>query len=215
LQRDDISPVLVHLIRGDILEDAFAILTSIAREAQLRGGNGKVKGKYRCVCFSEAPLATLGQFLARPGVHGVKYKPFGVVVSKAWLFEQGGRPVIYQSDAEYQALPEGLRWRHVRYEPHSLENVVDFTWEREWRIKVDYLRIDPSVAQLLVPDTAWAERFWHENTFEEINDTLASTYASLTGVPEQAWVERVIHECPWSTVAINDQVVDQQRELRE
>jgi hypothetical protein len=74
------------------------------------------------------------------------------MVPKDWLFERGGRPVIYQTDDEYSDLPESLRWRHVQYDP---PNGVDFTWEREWRIKIDELPLDSSVTGVLVPDAEW------------------------------------------------------------
>lgn len=64
------------------------------------------------------------------------------MVPKQWLYVQGGRPVIYQSDKEFYDLPEAIRWRHVRYEPAS-SPPIDFTWEREWRIQCRYLHIGP------------------------------------------------------------------------
>lgn len=149
LDREDISTYLVHFIKGDDYEEAFRTLTSIVRGSQLLGGTGFIKGSYRCVCFSEAPIKTLGQMLMKPSIHGVKYKPFGIIVEKKWLFEQGGRPVIYETDSEYTNLVEELRWRHVRYEQH-LDPPIDFSWEREWRIRVDSLYIDPDVAWLVV-----------------------------------------------------------------
>ena len=93
VEREDISAYLVHFIRGDSYDQAFQTLTSIVSGSQLLGGTGFIKGNYRCVCFSEAPIKALGQMLMRSGVHGVKYKPFGVILTKKWLFEQGGRPV--------------------------------------------------------------------------------------------------------------------------
>lgn len=150
--RDDLSSSkLVHLTRGEPDEVAATRFVSIVGERQLRGGTECIKGGYRCVCFSEAPLGKLTQILANPMAHGMRYKPFGVMVDKAWLFERGGRPVIYQSDREFDLLHESLRFRHVRYEPGS----VDFTWEREWRIPVDVLEIDPATTTLVVPNRAW------------------------------------------------------------
>jgi hypothetical protein len=201
LKRDDISPDLVHFTRGETCEDAFQVLSTIARESQLRGGTGYVKGNYRCVCFSEAPIPALSRILARPGAHGVRYQPFGVVVPKAWLFEWGGRPVIYQDDKEYLLLPEVLRWRHVRYEPNS-EPGVDFTWEREWRIRVDFLQINPATACFVVPSSSWVERFNREHSCEIVDDTWASSYAAITGVPEQAWVEHRYIPCQWRIVSL-------------
>jgi hypothetical protein len=80
------------------------------------------------------------------------------MVSKLWLFQQGGRPVIYQPDGEYDLLPEVLRYRHVRYEPDQ----VDFTWEREWRIQTKTLPLDLQQTTFVVPSRAWEDRFRSE-----------------------------------------------------
>jgi hypothetical protein len=152
LIRDDLSEKLIHLTRGETDQTAADIFVSILRERQLRGGTGCIKGRYQCICFSEAPVSKLAQILANPSAHGMRYKPFGVMIEKKWLFARGGRPVIYQSDREFKLLHEEQRFRHVRYEP---EAEVDFTWEREWRIQTDMLNIEPTVATLIVPTRAW------------------------------------------------------------
>jgi hypothetical protein len=197
LDREDISTYLVHFIKGDDYEEAFRTLTSIVRGSQLLGGTGFIKGSYRCVCFSEAPIKALGQMLMKPSIHGVKYKPFGIIVEKKWLFEQSGRPVIYETDSEYTNLVEELRWRHVRYEPH-LDPPIDFSWEREWRIRVDSLHIDPDVAWLVVPAVGWAYRL--SNEYENKQTERARIYAEITDVPEQAWIERF----PWRSVVLEE-----------
>ena len=148
--RDDLSSRLIHLTRGEtqVAADTFR---TIIEERKLLGGSGCIKGEFKCACFSEAPLSKLTQILANPTPHGMRYKPFGVMVQKEWLFNQGGRPVIYQPDGEYDLLHDSQRYRHVRYEPPD----VDFTWEREWRIQKDELILDPSETTLIVPTRAW------------------------------------------------------------
>ncbi len=80
--------------------------------------------------------------------------------------EQGGRPVIYQPDDEYDVLPDSHKWRHVCYEPNA-DPVIDFTWEREWRLPVGELSFDPSVAAILVPDRDWAQALIIEHEVQE------------------------------------------------
>jgi hypothetical protein len=82
---------------------------------------------------------------------------------KSWLFAYGGRPVIYQSEAEFDALPETHRWRHVRYEPED----VDFTWEREWRIPREELHFTPNDACLVLPNKEWADVLVAEHHADE------------------------------------------------
>ncbi len=168
--REDISDKLVHFTRGDTLEAAFTTLRTIISESRLIGGNGFVKGGYKCACFSEAPLATLEHGLLDSSAYS-RYSPFGVMFEKRWIFERGGRPVIYQPDSEYDALPESHKWRHVRYEPCA-EEPRDFTWEREWRIQTDVLNFTPSVAAVVVPDRDWAKRLISEHESDQDFKTL-------------------------------------------
>ena len=150
--RDDLSDKLIHLTRGPTYDDAAQVFSAILEEKRLVGGTGCIKGSFQCVCFSEAPISKLSQILANPMAHGVRYMPFGIMVDKTWLFDQGGRPVIYQSDAEFELLHDDQKYRHVRYEP---KNNIDFTWEREWRICIDELRLAPDVTTVVVPNREW------------------------------------------------------------
>lgn len=161
LIRDDLSERLIHLTRGDTDQAAADAFISILREGRVRGGTGCIKGSYRCVCFSEAPVGKLSHILAAPTAHGMRYRPFGIMVSKAWLFARGGRPVIYQSDGEYELLHDSQRYRHVRFEP---DTPVDFTWEREWRVRTDELVLEPGQTTVVVPTREWEEWFQHKHT---------------------------------------------------
>lgn len=121
-----------------------------------------------------------------------RYSRFGIVVSKAWLFQWGGRPVIYQPDSEYGLLPRKLRWRHVRYEPGE----VDFTWEREWRINCDELRFGPADIGIVVPDQEWAERLMKENEIE--NHFRIQQYMQLMDESlAQQYIEPAMEPVPW------------------
>lgn len=130
-----------------------SVLEKIASEGCLRGSSTYIKGSYQCVCFTESPITEIAALFrlsnaaSNTGMRP-RYEPYGVAVKKEWLYERGGRPVIYQSDAEFDALPEAIRYRHVRYEPN---NGIDFTWEREWRIKIEELKLEPSAAVFILP----------------------------------------------------------------
>jgi hypothetical protein len=78
------------------------------------------------------------------------------MVDKKWLYQQGGRPVIYGPDTDFETLPEEMKYRHVLFRlgyPYE----VDYTWEREWRIRTDELVLTPSDVTLVVPDRATKE----------------------------------------------------------
>ncbi|MDD3765166.1 MAG: hypothetical protein PHP86_17865 [Nevskiales bacterium] len=159
MPRADLSNHLVHWVKGASDEDAFAVLSKIASEGRLLGSNGFIKGEFNCVCFTEAPQNTFHNVIG-------KYRPFGVQVSKRWLFSQGGRPVIYQPLADYDSLPESHNWRHVTYDLDHKPQPVDFSWEREWRIKTDELLLPPE-ARILVPHQAWAEALQEQHSESE------------------------------------------------
>lgn len=132
MQRGDISKNLVHWTKGETDDEAFETLKKILVEQRLLGGTGFIKGLHKCVCFTETP----SHFYH---IRNSKYKPFGIEFSKAGIFEMGGRPVIYQPDDEIEYLSPEIQWRHVTYNPISENKWTDFTWEREWRLKIDYL----------------------------------------------------------------------------
>lgn len=185
--RRDISQHVVHFTSDSSLDHAFARFQTIIHDQCLRGGSTKTRGGYECVCFTEAPLASLEQGLVNPSVYS-RYSPFGIMFEKSWLFAYGGRPVIYQSDAEFVALPEELRWRHVRYEPEA----VDFTWEREWRIRCGELHFTPNDACLVVPSQDWADRLIEQYDADE--DFKVFRYLQ---VMEEFFAEQYREDFPW------------------
>jgi hypothetical protein len=149
--RDDLSSNLVHLTRGETDAQAAERFVSIFSSKTLKGSNRDIRGGYKCVCFSEAPVAKLATILATPEQQAMRYKPFGVMVSKRWIFDKGGRPVVYQPNSEFELLAESQRFRHVRYEP----GVTDYCWEREWRLQAEELKLEPDEVTLVVPTRAW------------------------------------------------------------
>lgn len=163
MPRADLSNHLVHWTSGDDFTEAFGNLVNIVLSRKLIGSGDKIKGNFGCVCFTEAPEAEFHKIKS-------KYSPFGVQVPKKWLFEKGGRPVIYQTNEEYELLPDNLKWRHVRYEPNG-EPPIDFTWEREWRFPEIELFLEDVEFRVLMPSDQWAEeliRVWeHDQEIDE------------------------------------------------
>jgi hypothetical protein len=141
---------LFHLLKGD-LDTVRANLTTILATGTMRGGTGFIRDEIPCVCWSELTVAEVGQFLADPDALDQEYKAYGLVIDKLWLFARGGRPVIYQPDAEYELLHETQRFRHMRYEP---DDDFDFSWIREWRVPAEALSLDRDKAAVLLPDRA-------------------------------------------------------------
>jgi hypothetical protein len=154
--RDDITDKLVHLTRGKPEEAAcsFVAIFNDGADGVLRDGKGLKEDGYSRICFSEAPLSKLGHILAAKDGGGIRYRPFGVTVDKRWLFERGGRPVIYQPATDRDLLPDSMKFRHVTYDPRD-SSEADYSWEREWRIPCPELKLDADAMTLVVPTRAW------------------------------------------------------------
>lgn len=164
--RKDISYKLIHFTSGENEEKAYQCLCKIVKERCILGTSKRIKGNYNCVCFSEAPLTSLIDGLVNPDACS-RYSLFGIMFEKRLIFKLGGRPVIYQTDEEFEGLPDEYRWRHVRYEPNNRDKLIDFTWEREWRIKCGALRFNPSNAIIVVPTEGWSQRMISEHEAEQ------------------------------------------------
>jgi len=180
------------LVKGDKMKSAIEVLMTILKEKKLRGGTGNIKGSYNCICFTETPIAQLALSLADRAGQQFKYRPVGIMVDKEWAFTQGARPAIYQTDEEYASLPEPLRYRHVRYEP---SNKVDFTWEREWRLRADELPFTPSDVTLIVPARKWAD-ILIESHIQKIKRLIATQGTEAVTEPH------------WHIVALSDLGID-------
>jgi hypothetical protein len=140
--RSDLSDWLVHFTKGTN-DQAESTLTTILSEATLRSFH-----QPPAISFSEAPLGELNKlFRLYRAYRDPRFAPFGIAVPKTWLFERGGRPVIYGPAAEYYELPEAHRYRHVTYHPPG----YDFAWMREWRIATNALAIEPASTLVLLP----------------------------------------------------------------
>ena len=182
--RTDLSEQLIHLTRGESLLDAEKAFRNIYKERQLRGSSKGIRGGYNVVCFSEAPVEVLARLFSGRG-HEFRYRPFGVMVPKKWLFAAGGRPAIYQPESEYELLPEQLRYRHVRFDEPGAKN--DFTFEREWRIQTDFLKLDPKVCTLIVPDRDWDYRLRDEHAEQDQKKATAVGLNPFTRMTNFDW----------------------------
>lgn len=174
--RSDISELLVHFTKGSDFEEAYQNLKNILLDAKLCGSSNKIRDGSNCICFSEAPYTGLKNGLVNPSFYS-PYSPFGVIVRKEEVYRLGGRPVIYQSEGEFGELTQKNSWRHVRFEPPA----IDFTWEREWRLKLDEFCVHPGNTQVLVPDASWSARLigehnegqaWQTLQYSQIMDSL-------------------------------------------
>jgi hypothetical protein len=181
--RVDLSEQLVHLTRGTLLE-AEAAFRSILNERKLRGSNINVRGGHKVICFSEAPVDVLARLFSSTG-HSFRYRPFGIMVPKKWLFSKGGRPVIYQPEEDFSLLPMSLQYRHVRLdEPGAAK---DFTFEREWRIATEELPLESAECTLIVPTRDWDYKLRDEHDQRDMQRASAIGMNPFTRISKYEW----------------------------
>ncbi|MHB8276469.1 MAG: hypothetical protein ACYDIA_02290 [Candidatus Humimicrobiaceae bacterium] len=142
---------------------AYSVLNKILYEESLKGSSKWTYGK-NCICFTEAPIIEFNSIftlneIASSIKERPRYEPFGIAVSKKWLYEKGGRPVIYDHPDNINLLPDDLKYRFVPYDP---VNGIDYTWEREWRMNADFLKLDPKHTLVVVPTSEEAFNIVYE-----------------------------------------------------
>jgi len=172
---------------------AGAVLKKILYEGQLRGTSRWSYGQ-NCVCFTEAPIQEFNSIfslieIAASEQERPRYEPYGIGANKTWLFAKGGRPVVYEHPDNFASFPEKEKYRFVPYNP---EKGVDFTWEREWRIRTNYLALDPHETLVVVP------------TSEEAFD-LVYEFADLEpdDFDEEGLPMHVYHKPKWLAVSLD------------
>lgn len=148
--RDDISNKLIHLTRDYLEKPGKQRFLEIIKSKKILGGKTDVRGPYKCICFSEAPISSIAQLIARETIE-MRYLAYGFMFSKQYLYNLGARPVIYQSEDEYKILPDEIKYRHVKFDLTG-DNKIDWTWEREWRLKMDELILDSQKVTIIVPN---------------------------------------------------------------
>ena len=164
-ERIDLTTKLIHLTKGpEDLGDkgnVISILLKILENKMLIGSttdSGFICGDERAVCFQDTPIYSLTQnayYEQKQRYSGkdtkVRYLGWGIVFQKSNVFSKGGRPVIYDIKAEAKKyLPNTEWWRIVNLDLNNAEALIDWTHEREWRIKGDF-EFELSDVTILVP----------------------------------------------------------------
>jgi hypothetical protein len=134
--------ILTHFTRATGRRSALDNLATILKAGVIRGSGRMIRGGARAVCLFDAPPAELVALLARRNRR--RYEPFGVAVDKRYAFLKGARPVIHLPwrEAESMLKPDDM-WRVVKIDL-ARNPTVDWTFEREWRLRGDL----PLIARL-------------------------------------------------------------------
>ena len=160
ITRNDVSDWVVHLTkldepqrfetadeRRDRRNKPFRTLLTILEERCLLAGHGFIVDNIDCVCFTETTIETLKEIFDK-GHERFRYQPFGIMVPKGVAYLAGARPVIYQPRCDLSLLHPSKRHLHVTFD---LIQSIDFTWEREWRLRMDQFGLIPDIVQVVVP----------------------------------------------------------------
>lgn len=160
--RTDMTSRLVHLTKpSEVFDDlsweeinvkAVDNLIKILKDGKLigSGNNGYIIGNIKAVCFQDVPLYGVAQNVEyeknrREMLKHSKLRYCGVGLSfvKPYLYhDANARPVIYENkDIAKNLIHEDEYWRIVSLDYKELDDsnwdIVDWTHEREWRIKGD------------------------------------------------------------------------------
>ena len=173
---------------------AYSVLNKILYEESLKGSSKWTYGE-NCICFTEAPIVEFNSIfalneIASSNKEKPRYEPFGIAVSKKWLYEKGGRPVIYDHPSNINLLPAELKYRFVPYDP---ANGIDYTWEREWRLNADFLKLDPKHTLVVVPTSEDAF-----NIVYEFSD-MEADYDYADG---ESYIAGAYHKPKWLAVSL-------------
>ena len=196
-RRPDISPNLLHLVRADTRADAFATLRTIVAERCLHGSDADIRSGARCVSFMEAPVKQLRDVYRWSTERDAALHPYGVLLGKDYLYAMGGRPVIYESEAEFERLPDALRYRHMRYDPLA-DPPVDFTWQREWRLRADRMPLEPERCCIVVASEADRAALLHEHEVRE-----EQRLEALVTAPGASLAGQFAEFFPWPVISLD------------
>lgn len=180
-ERSDITAHLTHLTKSELpIFDDVDTLIKILRERKITGSTtdkGFIIGDNPAVCFQEAPLYGVCQNVYheqqnRKELGGKsRYHAVGLSFRKDYVFNHGGRPVLYEkTELAKQMLPRDEWWRIVNFNLENQDKIIDWTHEREWRIKGDFTFDITEAYALLINHHHY--RYFIEHAGEEILSSL-------------------------------------------
>jgi len=143
-------------------------LINILIECKLKGStteSGYIIGDTPAVCFQDSTPYGLAQNLLheqqyREELGGKnRYQPFGISFSKFYLYNKGARPVIYEKkDMAKSFLKQSEWWRIVNFDLFDINNIIDWSHEREWRLPHE-LDFEIENAYVFLPNSTYYTAF--------------------------------------------------------
>ncbi|MDY8021729.1 DUF2971 domain-containing protein [Paenibacillus polymyxa] len=177
--RSDMSTHLVHLTKAANGLNEVEVLLKILGDKKIKGsGNGGfVIGDQRAACFQDTPLYGVSQNVYHEAIYreelgGKKrYSAVGLSFYKPYVYRKGGRPCLYeQTSIAKKILPSEEWWRIVAFDLSNTDKILDWTHEREWRVKGDFEFEVDKVTVLLSHIDQY--RYFMKNTDKEMLEQL-------------------------------------------
>lgn len=168
--RMDYGSQITHLTRSVIHDGhqytALDVVIKILRERKIIGSTtspGFIIGNQPAVCFQDAPPYSICENidyewkLNKEKKNGkIRYEACGIMFQKPYIYQKGGRPVLYEKkEIAQKMLPKNEWWRIVNFDLSDPNKFIDWTHEREWRLPGD-LNFDIGNATVVVMN---AEQF--------------------------------------------------------
>ena len=182
--RTDLSGFVYHLtkaekdINGKTITGALDRLLKIIKERKISGSSTKsgfITGDKKAICFQDAPISGIAQNVVherefREQLGGkIRYVSIGLAFPKAYIFNNGSRPVFYEKkETAKQILPKDEWWRIVDFDLSDKENIVDWTHEREWRLPADEFNFDLSKVVVILPNKDRYQEFIEKLPTEDL-----------------------------------------------
>ena len=163
--RSDMSLYLTHLTKGRDDMNELDVLVKILNDGKLIGSgkDGFISGPDRAVCFQDVPIQSVVQNLTHEEKNRektnskVRYTGAGLMIPKPYAFKRGARPVIYETKEDAN-LFNNVKWRVVTLQLDRKAGLIDWTHEREGRVKGD-LEFSLDKAIVLLPSASSYREF--------------------------------------------------------
>jgi hypothetical protein len=145
--RSDLSIYLTHLTKPTSNLNSVDVLLKIINEKCIKGStdSGFIMGDDPAVCFQDVPLYGVSQNIYHEAQNydllgkKLRYTANGISFLKRGAYLKGARPCIYEKkEVAKNMLPSSEWWRVVSFDLTSREDIVDWSHEREWRIKGNF-----------------------------------------------------------------------------
>lgn len=184
--RTDMTSYLTHLTRPNETLSSVEVLLKILKERKIIGSStdsGFIVGKNRAVCFQDVPFNSLAQNIYleeknREQFGGkIRYEAVGLAFRKPYLFRLGARPVIYEQTSVAKTLlsSDEEYWRIVNFDLRDGNNIIDWTHEREWRMKED-LEFELQRATVILPSSKSYKKFIEKSSKELLDQIEGIVY---------------------------------------